>query len=138
MTKPEYIILHHSLTNDSRTVSWHAIRRYHTHKLGWAAIGYHFGIELVGETHVILMGRMMNKIGAHCKENNNSWGICFVGNFDNYEPEDSMLITGTNLIRSLLDISSLDKDRVVPHNFFNPDKSCPGKKFPIQDFLRNL
>ena len=138
MKRPEHIILHHSLTKDGKTVSWSAIRRYHVHKLNWSTIGYHFGIELVGERYEILMGRMETRTGAHCLgHNNNSIGICFVGNFDIDVPEHSQLIVGMNLIRSILERYGLDLDAVKGHCDFS-GKTCPGKLFPLDEFRRKL
>jgi N-acetylmuramoyl-L-alanine amidase len=138
---PTNIILHHSATEDSGTVSWSAIRRYHTHELGWTAIGYHFGIELVNDRYEVLMGRMMNVAGAHCKQenmNNKSVGICFVGNFDLKPPEDSLLMVGKNLIRSLMEILRIPKQNIYRHTDFAKYKTCPGTKFPFNEFINAL
>ena len=47
--KPQKVICHHSLTRDSGSVSWGAIRKFHMETLDppYKDIGYHCGVELV-------------------------------------------------------------------------------------------
>ena len=133
----KYIILHHSLTKDSGTVSWNAIRRYHTVDLGWRDIGYHFGIELVGKQYEILTGRMLNETGAHCKEdrmNYKSVGICFVGNYDIATVPTKMRRLGVRFVASLCDVLRISTDCIYPHSLL-ANKTCPGKLFDFDGFI---
>jgi hypothetical protein len=138
---PEYIILHHSLTKDSQTVSWQAIRRYHKYTLGWSDIGYHFGIELINNHLEILIGRLWNISGAHCKEqgmNGRSVGVCVVGNYDiDYLPSDTFDLT-VKLVKQIQDTWSVSKTKVMRHSDFATYKSCPGINFPYQQLLDKL
>lgn len=139
--KPEYIILHHSLTADAQTVSWNAIRRYHVQYLGWRDIGYHFGIERVGKRYEILCGRMMNDNGAHCKQfgmNAESVGICFVGNFDNVTPPVEQWKLGIKLVKTLAEVLGIPHENVRGHREFATWKSCPGERFNLELFRREL
>ena len=136
--KPQYIILHHSLTKDGKTVSWGAIRNYHVNHLGWRDIGYHLGIELIGGQYEILMGRMLNDTGAHCRGmNTKSIGICFVGNFDIEQPPLEQWWKGVKLARSLMEIFDIPAENVKGHTDFSP-KTCPGKLFDLDKFREDL
>jgi len=162
--KPNAIVLHHSATKDSATVSWQAIRRYHTsYKLDgqileydaacklaaagraverpWADIGYHFGIELIDSHFEVMTGRMMNETGAHCTQqgmNRCSLGICFVGNFDDAAPCDKQWVLGLRLVRCLMQTYDIPVDRVYGHRELASYKSCPGKAFDLQQFRHDL
>jgi len=133
---PKKIIVHHSLTKDSSTVSWNAIRKYHTQTLRWSDIGYHAGVELVssgGESsYEVLMGRMWDQPGAHTRgHNHDSLGICFVGDYDKLPPKREMLITGAAVIALWKKIYNISINDIFTHHEFNKHKSCPGTLFSL-------
>ena len=139
--KPKRIILHHSLTFDSGSVSWGAVRYHHTKEKEppWLDIGYHSGVELVKtgehEYYEILMGRMWDIPGAHCKGNNqDSLGLCFVGNFDLKDPPLKQLISGAKIVSLWLDLYDLTMGDIHLHREYASDRTCPGRKFSLRDF----
>jgi N-acetylmuramoyl-L-alanine amidase len=141
---PRFIILHHSATKDSGTVSWNAIRRYHINECKWGDIGYHFGIEFVEDkgdplgSYEIIVGRTLDKLGAHTVgRNSDSVGICFVGNFDLEPPPQGQWDAGLKLVRWLQTLYHIPKPLVYGHRDFAV-KTCPGTKFDIQKFREDL
>jgi hypothetical protein len=140
MNKPEYIIIHHSLTKDRKVVDWQAIRKYHMDK-GWNNVGYHYGIELVNEIPEILIGRFENQAGAHCKQqgmNRKSLGVMICGNFDEEHPIESVWIRALQLVRFLKFDYEISSSKIVGHNYFADYKSCPGTKFDMDKFRDEL
>lgn len=136
-----YIAIHHSLTKDSGTVSWNAIRRYHKTNPNYKFrdIGYHFGIELVGNAYEILTGRMMTEVGAHVRgHNSDTIGICFIGNFDEHEPSKAQWNKGIKLVASLCEVFSLNAYNVIGHYNFDSHKSCPGHMFEMTKFREEI
>lgn len=131
---PEYIIIHHSLTDDGTVVNTQSIRRYHMNDLGWSAIGYHYLIERINNTVEIIKGRFDDQVGAHCKQNRmnyKSLGICCVGNFDEAPPDDIVWYKLVRLCRSLMHIHDIPWQHVHPHRLHATYKTCPGKMFDM-------
>ena len=141
--RPIKAIIHHSLTKDSETVSWGAIRKWHTgqhpdspHK--WDDIGYHYGIELVGDFYEVLVGRPVNVPGAHCKGwNSSSIGICFVGNYDLAPPPDAMMRRAVEVFSPVIALLQIPYEGIRPHSAYS-SKTCPGKMFPMLSFVEAL
>ena len=129
------IIVHHSLTADSGTVSWSAIRHYHIIEKGWMDIGYHAGVELAGAEYEAMLGRPWDFIGAHCEgHNRDSLGICFVGNFDIAPPPDAQLALGAKVIKLWMRLFNISSLNIYRHSQF-ADKTCPGTKFDMAQLL---
>jgi N-acetylmuramoyl-L-alanine amidase len=141
MFEAKRIIIHHSLTKDSATVSWGDIRRYHTQDLGWHDIGYHAGVELVesgGHSFYFeaLMGRMWDVEGAHASgHNSDSLGICFVGNYDIVVPPTEMLESGAKVLALWMKLFNIPSSEIYGHHAFASYKSCPGTLFPLSTLI---
>ena len=135
------IIIHHSLTPDSETVSWGAIRKWHMGLTGFPIkghpdynpyieapmrdIGYHWGIEFIGDRYEILKGRDGN--GAHTiGQNEDGIGICVVGNFDLDPVTPELEDTLHRLLVWLIPLYGIDNHAIYGHCEF-ASKSCPGK-----------
>jgi len=159
---PTHIIIHHSLTKDTGTVSWGAIRHYHksyayqgniitketadeliadgkTIKRPWLDIGYHVGIELVNEDYEILLGRMPNVRGAHCPPmNGKSIGICAIGNFDVAQPPREQWLLTLRVAHYFSKVYDIFPANVKGHRDYNPHKTCPGNFWDMDQFREDL
>jgi hypothetical protein len=123
------IILHHSATKDSGTVSWDAIKKYHTETQGWSDIGYHCGFEYVGDKVVFQPGRSLDKDAAACVGKNSTHiQVCMVGDFDAVEPTHEMYIAVAHLCKRFMSIYDFGIDAIRGHFAYAP-KTCPGKLF---------
>jgi N-acetyl-anhydromuramyl-L-alanine amidase AmpD len=105
--------------------------------LKWRNIGYHYGIERVKDHYEILVGRMMDDTGAHCKEqsmNMTSLGICLIGDFDENPPPPGQWVAAVLLVRSLCNLFNIPRERIFAHRDFATYKSCPGDMFDMERF----
>lgn len=134
-------MIHHSLTKDSSTVSWPAIRRYHMNQ-GWRDIGYHFGVEFSGLEYEALVGRPLDMEGSHCREagmNHKAIGICVVGNFDlEPPPELALVVLCKRLVIPLMRIYRIPLGNIVFHRQFATYKTCPGTLFTRELLFKYL
>jgi len=129
----ENIIIHHSLTKDSDTVSWQAIRKYHIETMGFKSTGYHYGIELINDEYEIIVGRLLDEQGAHTKgKNHDSIGICIVGNFDLAPPNERQWELTTKLCVSLARVFNIRLSNIYGHRDFANYKTCPGVMFNME------
>jgi|WetSurMetagenome_2_1015567.scaffolds.fasta_scaffold01426_25 hypothetical protein len=157
MLNPKCIIIHHSATpDDDQADDWDAIRKYHmswrykdvtiTADEGrrlltegknvlrpWRDIGYHWGVESVKGKIVIQKGRGLDTAGAHCiGMNEQSIGICCVGNFDKQHPSDAAYFNCSQLCVNMMEMfPAITPWDIFPHNKFS-EKTCPGQLFDME------
>ncbi len=100
--KPNKIIIHHSATADTPAKNFDGIKNHHINVNGWSDIGYHYVVEDINGEYKIFKGRDESKAGVHCpSQNNQSLGICLVGDFRKGPPSKKQLEKTKELIKDI-------------------------------------
>ena len=115
---PVLIILHHSGTKEDTPQKIHKAHK----RRGFSGIGYHYVVDKEGN---VFVGRPLDKIGAHCKHNNNySVGICLIGDFRYEQPTEEQMASLKFLVLDMLKRYPSIK-RILNHRDLMPT-ICPG------------
>ena len=132
------IILHHSATTFGNAAIFH---RYHLQERHMEnGLAYHFVIGNGKDSRngqVEVGGRWTKQLaGGHVKSyayNENSIGICLVGNFQLKKPSSLQLSSARQLITYLREHVLQREVRFMVHRELE-QTLCPGKYFPVKDF----
>ena len=136
LVQPKGIVIHHSATRDTDSISYNAIRKYHVDTMDWDEIGYHYLIEDTEYGINFFTGRGLQYEGAHTVGRNDMVGICVVGNYDKETPTNDHIEALVRLLVAQLSMyPHLTKDDIHFHNETSP-KTCPGLNFPTLSQLR--
>jgi len=133
MRKINRLIIHNSLTNGGDVkFMWDIAVNSH----GYSDTSYHFiicnglphGDWPAGEDGEIQEGRPVETQGAHAKgHNQDSVGICLIGNFETREPTEKQVHSLIALCSQLCKQFSLDPMKaIVGHRDLN-NTDCPGR-----------
>ena len=136
LVKPLGIVIHHSATRDTDSISFNAIRKYHVDTLDCDDIGYHDLIEETASGIMIFTGRGVQYVGAHAYGRNDMLGTCVVGNYDVQTPSNAHVeVLVRSLVAKLAMYPHLGIDNIHYHNETST-KTCPGTKFPQLAMLK--
>lgn len=142
--KWKYIVIHHSATQSG---SAKGIDRYHREERNMEnGLAYHF---LIGngrgmkDGEITIGNRWVKQLqGGHLASNSlnqQSIGICLVGNFDKTGPTKKQIASLDGLTTYLLNRCRLKVSAVKTHKQINPiGTRCPGVRFPLKAVLKGL
>lgn len=148
LDKPISIVLHHSVTRMTSTIEqektdWEMIKNIGISKHGIP--DYHFGVGVSGNIYI---GGSLKYAVAHMGidkwdkpqhssgvNNQNSFAICSMGNFEEYEMGEKQISGIVKCIRNLK--ISYSKLFIMLHRELVAT-ACPGYHFPYQEIFRIL
>ncbi|KAL5273975.1 hypothetical protein ACFFRR_000625 [Megaselia abdita] len=124
-----YVVIHHSAgaycsTMDACKTQMRNMQAYHMNDLGWADIGYNFGIGADGN---IYEGRGFGLVGAHATNwNSKALGIMFIGNYNNNKPTAAQVSKAKELIAYGVSQGYLSSNYVLYGHRQVGSTECPG------------
>lgn len=148
---PQFIILHCTASPDKGTQDWDQVRKFHImpppHGRGWRDIGYHYGVELIGDKYEVLKGRSPHEPGAHCHQdgmNFKSLGVCMVGGDLNtgfgphYPLPDAQRRKTIELCADLCREHNISPANIRGHKEIDSGKACPGVGVDMDEFRKDV
>jgi hypothetical protein len=136
MRKVSRIVVHHSATETGNAGCFRVLHRIVN---GWNDIGYHYviGNGTLSGDGVIEHGRVLPFRGAHAKGGNeDSAGVCLVGNFNNTVPTVRQMVSLGLLLHRLAEKYSIGREGITVHRLVEgSDTQCPGKYLTLEDVL---
>ncbi|MFA5794814.1 MAG: peptidoglycan recognition family protein [Candidatus Brocadiia bacterium] len=140
----KYIIIHHSATKNG---SAKIFDRYHREEKGLAeGLAYHFviGNGTNSKDGQVETGARWDKQipGVHCwdgKMNQQSIGICLVGDFDQKNPTEKQVSALLKLLKELCQKYNIPSGNIVVHRDVDKgETNCPGKNFSLDTVKTRL
>jgi hypothetical protein len=140
----KHMVIHHS---GMSLGSGKNIDRYHREERRMEnGLAYHFVIgngNGMKDGEIYIGGRWKKQIeGGHLaihSLNQNSTGICLIGNFEKNRPSARQLNSLEALIRYLQKTTGLSTNAVTTHKLIHPKHTlCPGRRFPAEAFTVRL
>jgi len=134
--KWQYIIIHHSATDQGNAFSFYNM---HLRRGFDRGLGYHFVIDngTSGKSNgqIEISPRWIKQQdGAHCRAsgmNEMSIGICLVGNFDIEEVSEAQMESLAYLVNILRKYYKIPKQNIMGHGQVSGAATdCPGSRFP--------
>lgn len=135
----KHVILHHSATANGNAAIFD---RYHRQRGMENGLAYHFLIGNGSDSAdgQIEIGRRWTRQiqGGHVHSfayNENSIGICLVGDFERTRPTDKQVAAAQALVGFIKRTLLNDKPRVLVHREIPGERTlCPGRHFPMTRF----
>jgi len=138
---PDHIVIHHSGTVDTSSLTWGIIRSNHEAVYPDSGHPYHFGVEWIRNGYEILMGRMPNVKGAHCRAqrmNHRALGFVLVGNFDMVKPPVKQWDQSRRAVSYLMTHFNIPLRNIIGHKEVEDKTACPGRFFDLGKFRSEL
>jgi N-acetylmuramoyl-L-alanine amidase len=144
----KYIVIHHS-AGDYGNIDF--LRKVHQQRQAndpINAIPYHF---IIGNGHGLGDGEIASGIrrkyhlwGAHVSARNpdhnlRGLGICLIGNFEKDIVSEKQYVSAVSLTRRLMAEYAVRPENVNGHGLIEGESTlCPGRNFPMQQFLQDI
>jgi hypothetical protein len=121
------IWIHHGAGSSTGPIEqWRGYQRLHMDTRKWSDIAYSFGIGRGGE---VLEGRGPSNVGGGTgsPQDQRSYSVCFIGNFETEQPTQQALDACSALLAGLIDEGLLTRDFQIYGDRDKNSTACPGR-----------